>query len=804
MSLRGFILQPTYHTVHGKPVVQLYGKLETGQPFLLRDDRRRPSLYLRQGDLVAASKLGIRAAAADGWQTLEGEPAARVDLAQPSDAPPLRDRLLQQGIPSYEADVRFAMGYLMDLGIRGSLRLTGEASGPLAPSVDGLRTFDNPTVEPCDWNPELSVLSIDIETDPRARKLLSVALWGAGACEVLLWTPEGLEAPANATSFSSQRDLLAAMVQRIQAIDPDILTGWNVIDFDLRVLDEMSRRLRVPLAIGRGGGKLRLRPTRAPWSTLEATIPGRIVFDGVLALRTSFVKMDRYSLDFVSRQVLGEGKTLHGDDRLAQILDTFRNDRPRFVDYNLTDARLVVQILDKLQLVELAVARSRLTGLPIDRVSGSIAAFDFLYLSALHRRRIVAPSVGVNAMHSDGETVNLGGLVMEPLAGLYDNVLVCDFKSLYPSLIRTFQIDPLGYVATPQPGEDLIVAPNQAAFKRQKGILTEMLDELFPRREEAKKAGDKVASHAIKILMNSFYGVLGASSCRFCRPQLASAITAFGRELLLWSRAQIESYGYRVLYGDTDSLFILSGTADSQQALQLGPQLVADLNRDLAAHIFRRWRVESRLELELEKLYKKLYLPSIRRGKGGARKRYVGQIYSPAYEATCQGTPGDTPAAGTGDAAAETDDKCMEFIGMEVVRRDWTELAKRVQRQLYGRLFRGQEVSDYLSMVVHNLRQGRLDDLLVYRKGLGKPLDAYTSTTPPHVVAARKLKKKPGRSIYYLMTRDGPEPMASVQHAIDYEHYVQKQVRPVAEPVLELLSLSFDKVIGDDGQLELF
>ena len=793
MSVRGFILQPTYQTVHGRPVVHLSGKLETGQPFLLRDDRRVPSLYLRQRDLVAASQLGVRAAPTEDWRTLEGEAAARVDLSQPSDAPPLRDRLLQEGIPSYEADVRFAMGYLMDLGIRGSLRITDAAAarGADPAAKDGLRVFDNPRLEPCDWNPELSVLSIDIETDGKGQKLLSVALWGAGASEVLLWTPEGLEAPANATSFRNQRDLLAAMVERIRAIDPDVLTGWNVIDFDLRVLDEMSRRLRVPLAIGRGGGKLRLRPTRAPWSNHEATIPGRIVFDGVLALRTSFVKMDRYSLDFVAREVLGEGKTLHGDDRLAEILDTFRNDRRRFVDYNLTDARLVVQILDKLQLVELAVARSRLTGLPIDRVSGSIAAFDFLYLSALHRRRIVAPSVGVNAMATAGEEMNLGGLVMEPEAGLYDNVLVCDFKSLYPSLIRTFQIDPLGYVATPQPGEDLIVAPNQAAFRRQQGILTEMLDALFPRREEAKRAGDKVASHAIKILMNSFYGVLGASSCRFCRPQLASAITAFGRELLRWSRAQIESYGYRVLYGDTDSLFILSGSDDSRQAMELGPRLVADLNRDLAAHIFRRWRVESRLELELEKLYRKLYLPSSRHGRGGARKRYVGQIYRPQAD---------------GDDAGKEDgnDDGMEFIGMEVVRRDWTELAKRVQRELYGRLFRGQEVGDYLSMVVHNLRQGRLDDLLVYRKGLGKPLAAYTSTTPPHVVAARKLKKKPGRSIYYLMTREGPEPMAAVHHAIDYEHYVQKQVRPVAEPVLELLSLSFDKVIGDDGQLELF
>ena len=133
--------------------------------------------------------------------------------------------------------------------------------------------------------------------------------------------------------------------------------------------------------------------------------------------------------------------------------------------------------------------------------------------------------------------------MLEPQPGLYANVVVLDFKSLYPSLIRTFEIDP----AEPDPargrpaGEDPIVAPNGAAFARRKGILSEILDELMPRREEARRAGDAVKSHAIKILMNSFYGVLGTPACRFYDPRLANAITGFGREMLLWCQARIEA-----------------------------------------------------------------------------------------------------------------------------------------------------------------------------------------------------------------------------------------------------------------------
>ncbi len=141
---------------------------------------------------------------------------------------------------------------------------------------------------------------------------------------------------------------------------------------------------------------------------------------------------------------------------------------------------------------------------------------------------------------------------------------------------------------------------------------------------------------------------------------------------------------------------------------------------------------------------------------------------------------------------------------MEVVRRDWTELAKRVQRELYHRLFAGQEIAQYLALVVSNLRAGRLDEHLVYTKGLRKSLAEYTATTPPHVAAARKMSRKPGRVIHYVMTREGAEPAEEQRHTIDHEHYVQKQIRPVAEPVLAILGLSFDKVIGDDAQLELF
>jgi DNA polymerase-2 len=478
----------------------------------------------------------------------------------------------------------------------------------------------------------------------------------------------------------------------------------------------------------------------------------------------------------VAREVLGEGKAVAGDvrDRIAEITHNYRHDLPAFALYARTDARLAFEIVQTLNVIRLAFARSQLAGMTPDRVAASIASFDFLYIAELEKRGIVAPTVrsGDSSVHA----AQMGGHVLEPVAGLHRDVWVFDFKSLYPSIIRTFNIDPVSYVVDPSAGEDVIRTPG-GAFRREPGILPRMLDALFPRREAAKRAGDAVASNAIKILMNSFYGVLGTPACRFYNPALANSITGTGRDLLLWSKRWFETAGFAVLYGDTDSLFVQSHGGDPATCRALGLELAVSLNQELSRYIGEQWHITSRMELEFEKLYLRLFLPRARHSMRGASKRYAGLR--------------------EGEAG-------LEFVGMEVVRRDWTALAKQIQRELYQRLFSDQPVDVYLADIVGRVRRGDLDDALVYRKNLRKDTDEYTATTPPHVVAARKSRQPVGRLVSYVMTSAGPEPLDNIQHPLDREHYVLKQVKPVAEPVLETLGLSFDRVIGDGRQMDMY
>ncbi|MBL8266656.1 DNA polymerase II [Steroidobacter sp.] len=779
IKLRGFILQASYRVVSGPagtrvPVIHLYGRLEDGGTFVVRDDRQRPHFYIRASDLERASRVTPQTPISVDKHTFDGEPVARFEMETPTDVPGLRERLHDVGIETFEADVRFAVRYLIERGIKGGCEIEGEAT-----PGDGLTwSFLNPELRPADVKIEPRVLSFDIETDGKGERLLAISMYSSEIDEVLIVDGSDRPMPEKAIRCVDEYSALTAFCERVQRLDPDVITGWNIVDFDLTALQRMAQRVRHPFNLGREPGAIRIRKAEGYFGSGQASIPGRLVMDGLDLLRGAFVRMEEYSLDAVAREVLGEGKAVHGDvrDRLAEILHNYRNDLPAFALYARTDSRLAFEIVAKLNVIQLAVARSQLTGMTPDRVAASIASFDFLYLSELEKLKIVAPSV--RSSDSRVHDVQQGGHVLEPLTGLHRNVWVFDFKSLYPSIIRTFNIDPLSYVARPSPEDDLIVTPG-GSFRRPPAILPRVLDELFPRRDVAKKNGDETASHAIKILMNSCYGVLGTPACRFYNPALANSITGTGRDILLWSKQWFENAGYTVLYGDTDSLFVRSGMPDSEQARVLGKDLAAQLNRDIAKYIADQWRVTSKMELKFEKLYLRLFLPRARGSTRGASKRYAGLLNAEDIDG-------------------------VQFVGMEVVRRDWTALAKQIQRELYHRLFTDQPVDVYLADIVGKVRDGKLDDALIYRKNLRKDTEEYTATTPPHVVAARKSTQPLGRSISYVITTAGPEPMDNVQHPLDREHYVLKQIKPVAEPVLATLGLDFEQVIGDSRQMDLY
>ena len=668
-----------------------------------------------------------------------------------------RDRIRAAGGAAFESDLKPSNRFLMERFINGSVSLRGPAR-----SERGVLRMLDPHVRAAQVVPRLRTLSLDIETDGWDGQVLSLAFAGCGVERVIAIRPGDDERAGLEAAFKLIRDL-----------DPDVILGWNVVDFDLRVLQTRCQLLALPFSIGRAGELARVLIGSTPQSVTVARVPGRVVLDGVATLKNASWSMERYTLDAVARTLLGRGKLrAQGVDALTEIRRMYRDDPAALAAYNLEDARLALEIFEKADLVGFAIARARLTGLPLDRQGGSVAAFDHLYLPVLHRRGFVAPDVG-----GSDPVASPGGQVLDSTPGIYVNVVSFDFRSLYPSIIRTFQVDPL---ALWSPGNDPVEGFEGARFAREGAILPGLITHLHQERNAARAAGNETLSRAIKILMNSFYGVLGTPGCRFFDPKLASSITLRGHEIIERSRDFFQERGHQVIYGDTDSLFVQLSPALDAAALRLeAEQLAGTINDFWRETILREHRLHSDLELRVDSRYLKFLMPTTRGTERGSKKRYAGL----------------------------TDAGELVIRGLEAVRTDWTPLARGAQRELLRRAFASEPWRDWLLGLRRDLLGGALDDRLIYRKRLRRGLDDYTSDSP-HVRAARLVAdaaiegESAATEVEYWMTTNGPEPVGLRTAPLDYSHYLDKQLAPAVDVVLRLLGTSFDREAGN--QLPLF
>jgi DNA polymerase II len=673
-----------------------------------------------------------------------------------------RRALREKGIVVYESDVHPAERYLMERMVKGGFEAAGSWE-----NQKGLLTSRNPRVTGAVMTPELSVLSFDIETNAHTNEILSIACSGKNDAVFIRGSGHDV---LPVRFCRDEKELLALFFNYLTLENPDVLIGWSVADFDLRVIQERCIALRVPFRPGReaGGAIIESKTT----GQKSVRLPGRVVMDVPAMLRAGYHTFEEYSLDFVAGTMLGKHKLVRktGSEKIEEIIRLFREDPVQLAAYNLSDAQLTKEIFEKAGILPNAVERSKRSGLLLDRTGGSVAAFDYLYLPRLHRAGYVAP----DAQDALTPTEPLpGGFVLEPKPGLYENVLAFDFRSLYPSIIMTFKIDPLGLVA---PSEDRVKGPAGPSFAADVSILPGVIAELMEARAQAKKENNPYLSQAIKILMNSFYGVLGAQGCRFFSNELAAAITKTGQFIFHEAMERIQtSTGYPVIYGDTDSLFVHVGAKAADPAGQ-GPDMARGATEWLAAMLKERFGVDSALKLQYERCFRHFFLPSLRGAPQGSKKHYCGSV----------------------DTGSNME---LVFKGMESARTDWTDIAKEFQRELLTRFFGKQPVEKYVLSVVNDVRDGSVDEKLVYKKRLRKRLDEYIDHLPPHAQAA-KLLKSPGSTIRYYMTVDGPQPVENRTAAIDYTHYLECQLKPVADSVLEWLGTSFDKIVS--GQQELF
>jgi len=787
--MKAFIVYPDYTILDNQTYVQLFGRLENGQSFATLN-KLDPYFFIEESDLRKISLL-LKNFKTEKTQFVNfaGKKVVKISSSLHTELNKLIHVIHKKDINTFESDIKPHFRFLIDNNLLGTINIDGEYE---TAGIDGKvdRVFKEPKISSAEFKPKLKILSIDIESDKHSGKLFCIGLYSENYKKNFMITDKKLE---NVISCRNEAECLEKFKAELIKFDPDIITGWNIIDFDLVCLQELFKKHKIKFDLGRTNDSARLRIESGFFRASSADLPGRQVLDALNLIKDPFIQeapsikhaeYDTFGLEDVSQAILGTGKLIKGKKRHDDIEKLFKSSKKEDIqalaDYNLMDCQLVYDILEKTKLIDLSVERSTLTGMPLDRVTSSIANFDSLYIREARARGIVSPTT----RYREKEERIKGGYVYSSKPGIYHNVLIFDFKSLYPSIIKTFNIDPASYLENKGKEKDVIESPNKAYFKNQEGILPVIIEKLHQAREKAKKEKREFSSYAIKIIMNSFFGVLASPNCRYFDLKMANAITHFGQMIIKLTAEQIEKQGYKVIYIDTDSCFIET-SLNKEKANKAAVEIQEYINKFYQDYAKKKYNRKSFLEFEFEKQYLSLMIPQIRmKGKEGeevvaAKKRYAGLVEKDGKEE-------------------------IEITGLEAIRGDWTEAAQEFQRELLNKVFHKEEITYFIKSYIKKINSGVFDSKLIYRKSIRKELHEYTKTTPPHVKAARLLDTLESNVIEYYITTSGPEPIQKHKHKIDYEHYIEKQIKPIANQILVLFNKNFDEIVKGSKQATLF
>jgi DNA polymerase I len=714
--------------------------------------------------------------------------AFKIFLDHPKDIPKMSETFREFG-SCYESDIVFWKRYLIDKGLSPmslNRAKVHEDNGKLI--IDEIRS------EPEKHGTELKFLSFDIETYnpfgmPRMSKDPIIMISYTQGEEKKVLTTKKIERDFVST-YAGEKEMLQAFVDAITKLDPDVIVGYNSSQFDIPYLMERAAVLKVNLGIGREGENPRLEHH----GLMEAVrIPGRINLDlynvakfvSVVGASEKVIKVNSFKLMEVYRAITGKEKKMVNRGSIWQQWDRGGEDLEILADYSLGDSMSVKELYDFFLPIEMEMSKVSHATLGEASVSTTSQLVEFMLMSYAHEHKQMIPNKP-NDSEIGARLANPyeGAYVRTPEAGIYENIVIYDFRSLYPSIIIAHNIDPSTIVK----GEgDYFEAPNGVKFRKDRiGIMPLVLKMLIDERKEVKKAFKKdpdskalaARSTALKILANAFYGYLGYARSRWYSRECASSITAYARFFIMQTIDQAEKAGFRTLYSDTDSVLLLLGSKKKEEA----NDYMKKVNASLPAG----------MELELEDFYTRgVFVGKRGAVEAGAKKKY----------------------------ALISDSGRIKIKGFELVRRDWAKIAKDTQLSVLEAILKEgskEKAVKIVKDIIERLREGKVPiaDLAIHtmlRKGIG----SYDIKSP-ELSAAKKaieqgVKRKDeieGSVIGYVITKHGntiSEKAEVEETAKDYDpdYYIDHQIIPATLKILKELGINEEELKGGGAQKRL-
>jgi DNA polymerase elongation subunit (family B) len=807
-KIQFFVLDAKYKVVNGIAEVYLFGKTTKGEKIILMDDSFEPYFYVipKKGSNLNDKLEKIKVEKDENTfevtrtenvkKNYKGEEvdAIKVFTKLPRDISVIRDVIKEWEILESinEYDIQFVRRYLIDKEITPMVLLEAEieeikrkARVPVFRVISIKQLGDDTLTEP-------SILALDIETynaDGKAinfekNPIIMLSFYGDGFKKVFTW--KRFDTDEKYIEFvDSEAALIQKFKETIEELKPDIITGYYSDGFDLPYIQKRAEKYKIKLDLGLDYSEL--SKSRKVSKVKIEGIVHLDVFGVIKKMFSQSLKTDYYDLDSVSEEMINEKKIDVDLDELSKVWDKGGKELEKFCEYNLRDSKLAFRLAEK--VLPNVVEMVKTVGLPmfdITRMGFSQLVEWYLIKQAHAFNQICFNKPKYSEVRDRMLNTYKGGFVFEPKPGLYKGVVIFDFKSLYPTIISSHNISP-GMLnckcCEDKAKKSPVEGENYWFCTKRKGFLAVVIEDLIKRRMRIKEMMKSTKTplldarqNNLKVLANAFYGYFGFFNARWYDIACARSITAWGRYYIHKVIDSATKEGFKVVYSDTDSIFLSLDGRTKTEAKQFSESINPTL--------------PGIMELEYEGFYPAALFVSAKAGAYGAKKKY---------------------------ALLDSEDK-IHIKGFEMVRRNWSLVAKEVQEKVLNIILKEDnpdKALKYVRKVVNDLRDRKVDvEKVIIHTQLQKDLDSYTSIGP-HVAIAKKLKAKgydivTGMVIEYVVTegkgRIGDRaklPADIVDNKYDSDYYINNQVIPTVERIFEVLGYKKDDLISHKDQSNL-
>lgn len=811
------IIDADYIVLSNKPIIRLFCKNMNGETICVFYNKFLPYFYLH-GDETKYEEIikeiskkypNLKIEIVERLLPIGFQPPVKVLKItgdNPARTPELREFVKKFGT-AYEADILFKYRFMADYDLKGMGWIKVEGKFTKTNTVK-CKAFEAEDIKPLEIlkNAPLRYMALDIECLPAEQRIptpekdmiIAVSFAFSPAHkgkDTLVLIAQSARINNDAIACENEKAMLEKMKEIIDDYDPDIICGHNINGFDIPFLLKRLEILSIPQNLGRSE---KFSFSRKLQRSYMPSVSGRVIVDTFeIFKRDPWVKFKRYDLSTISRELLGMEKIELSGGYVDTIREMWRTKNViELIEYSKRDAVLALKLVVEKSLLDKFFEISKICGLLLqDALGGQSQRHEFKLLKEFYKRKFIMPCKPTSVSERIKKHGLKGALVLEPQVGFHEWVVCLDFTSMYPSLIRANNICTTTFLTNGE-NVDHIVSPYGSKFVKPsvfKGVLPDVVDEYLNARVLVKKQAKietdpenkrilKAKNLALKDLSNSLYGYTGYIRSRLYVVDIANTITAFGRDTITYTKKLIEeNFPVKVIYADTDSVFIKSDVKSLEEAEKLGIEISSFVSGKLTG-----------LDLKFEKIFKTFLIE--------AKKRYAGWTF-------------EREGSGWTDR--------IEMKGIETVRRDWCSLVSETMLDILNTILKEKDInkaSKHVRQIVDDLAKGKLPlEKLTIVKGVTKSIDAYDGIQP-HVELAKKIMQRDktrslvGERLGYVIVKgnqllskraEDPDYVKQKGLEVDPEYYVYNQLLPPLERMFEVCGISSSELLEGVKQKSL-